>query len=146
MFLCVVIINLNVLWPPDENGWLIGKNTDVGKDWEQEEKEVTEDEMVGWHHWLNGHEFEQTKGDSEGQENLACCTSWGCRVRHILMTEQNKRIIQFQKHIVNNSLNHPLTIFHLRSNACILYLLLCGHLEINYHPKKKNQGAFVLSL
>ena len=90
MFLCVVIINLNVLWPPDEKSWVIGKNTDVGKDWEQEEKEVTEDEMVGWHHWLNGHEFEQTPGDSEGQESLACCTSWGCRVRHILVTEQKQ--------------------------------------------------------
>ena len=56
---------------------LIGRDTDAGKDGGQEEKGVTEDEMVGWHHQLNGHEFEQTLGDSEGQGSLACCSSWG---------------------------------------------------------------------
>ena len=59
-----------ILWPP-------GKNSDVGKDWEQEEKGATEDKMVGWHHWLNGHEFAQTQGGSEGQRSLACCSPWG---------------------------------------------------------------------
>ena len=54
-----------------------GKDPDAGTDWRQEEKETTEDEMVGWHHWLNGHEFEQTPGDSEGQGSLACCNPWG---------------------------------------------------------------------
>ena len=63
-----------VLWPPDAKNWLIGKDPDAGKDWRQEEKETTEDEMVGWHHWLNGHEFEWTPGDSEGQGGLACCS------------------------------------------------------------------------
>ena len=57
--------------------WLIGKDPDAGKDWGQEEKGTTEDEMVGWHHQLNGHEFEQTLGYSEGQGSLACCGSWG---------------------------------------------------------------------
>ena len=69
-----------VLWPLDAKCQLIGKDPDAGKDWEgvtEEEKEVTEDEMVGWHHWLNGHEFEQTQGDSEGQGSLACYSSWG---------------------------------------------------------------------
>ena len=60
--------------------WLIGKDTDAGKDWGQEEKGGTEDKMVGWHHWFNGHEFEQTPGDSEGQGSLACWSSWGGRV------------------------------------------------------------------
>ena len=55
-----------ILWPPDANSWLIGKDPNAGKDWGQEEKEVTEDKMVGWHHWLNGHEFEQIQGNSEG--------------------------------------------------------------------------------
>ena len=55
-----------ILWPHDVKSWLTGKDCDAGKDWGQEEKEVIEDEMVGWHHWLNGHEFEQTLGDSEG--------------------------------------------------------------------------------
>ena len=65
-----------------------GKNPDPGKDWRQE-KWATEYEMVGWHHWLDGHEFEQTQGDSEGQASLGCCSSWGCkRVRHDLVAEQ----------------------------------------------------------
>ena len=55
----------------------IGKDPDAGKDCGQEEKEMTEDEMVGWYHWLNGHEFEQTLEDGEGQERLACCSPWG---------------------------------------------------------------------
>ena len=59
--------------------WLIGKDSDAGKDWRQEEKGATEDKLVGWHHWLDGHEFEQTLGDSEGQWSLACCGSWGCK-------------------------------------------------------------------
>ena len=65
-----------ILWPPDAKSWLIRKYSDAGKDWRQEEKGVAEDEMIGWHHWLNGHEFEQTQGDSEGQRNLVCCSSW----------------------------------------------------------------------
>ena len=62
-----------VLWPPHAKSWLIGKDPDAGKDWGQEEKGATEDEMVGWHHWLNGHVFEQTLGNGEGQGSLACC-------------------------------------------------------------------------
>ena len=62
---------------PSVKSWLIGKDPDTGKDWEQEEKQVTEDEMVGWHHWLNAHEFEQALGDSEEQGSLACCSPWG---------------------------------------------------------------------
>ena len=62
-----------ILWPPDGKSQLIGKDPDVGKDWRQEEKGVTEDEIVGWHHWLNGHESEETLGDSEGQGSLVCC-------------------------------------------------------------------------
>ena len=65
-----------ILWPPDAKNWLIGKDPDAGKDWGQEEKEVAEDETVGWHHWLNGHEFEKTLGDNEGQGSLVC-SSWG---------------------------------------------------------------------
>ena len=64
-----------ILWPPDVKSWLIGKDPDAGKDWGQEEKGMTEDEMVG--HWHDGHEFEQTLGDSEGQGSLACCSPWG---------------------------------------------------------------------
>ena len=65
-----------ILCPPDVKSQLIGKDPVAGKDWRQEEKGTTEDEMVGWHHGLNGHEFEQTLGDSEGQSRLACCSPW----------------------------------------------------------------------
>ena len=68
-----------VLWPPDAKSQLTGKDPDDGKDWRQEEKGMTEDEMVGWHHWLDGHEFEQTPGDSERQGSLACWSSWGLK-------------------------------------------------------------------
>ena len=66
------------LWPPDAKNWLTRKDPDAGKDWRQEEKEITEDEMVGWHHWLNGHEFEQTPGD-RGQGRMSFCSPWSCR-------------------------------------------------------------------
>ena len=66
-----------ILWPPDVKTWLIGKDLITGKDWRQEEKGMTEDEMVGWHHRLNEHEFEQTLGDGERQGSLACCSPWG---------------------------------------------------------------------
>ena len=66
-----------ILWPPDAKSWLIGKDPDTGKYWRQEEKGMTEDDMVGWHHWLNGHDFEQAPGDGEGQRSLACCSPWG---------------------------------------------------------------------
>ena len=72
-------IQAPILWPPDAKSWLIGKDPDAKKDWKQKEKGVAEDEMVRWHHWFNGHEFEQTPGDNEGQGSLVCCSSWGCK-------------------------------------------------------------------
>ena len=66
-----------VLWPPDMKSWLIRKDPDPGKDWRQEEKGTTEDEMVGRHHRLNAHEFEQAMGDGEGQGSLVCYSPWG---------------------------------------------------------------------
>ena len=66
-----------VLWPPDAKSWLIGKDPDAGKDWGQEEKGTTEDEMAGWHHWLYGHGFGWTLGIGDGQGGLVCCNSWG---------------------------------------------------------------------
>ena len=65
-----------ILWPPDVKSRLLRKDPGAGKDWRWEEKGMTEDEMVGWHHWLNGHEFEQVLGDGEGQGSLACCSPW----------------------------------------------------------------------
>ena len=68
-----------ILWPPDGKSWLFRKDPDAGKDWRQEEKGMTEHEMVGWHHWLNGHESEQTPEDGKGQGSLECCSRSGCR-------------------------------------------------------------------
>ena len=76
-----------ILWSPDMKSWLIWKDPDAGKDWGQEEKGATEDEMVGWHYQLNGHEFEQILQDSKGQRSLACFSSWGHRVGQNSVTE-----------------------------------------------------------
>ena len=75
-----------ILWPPDAKIWLIWKDPDAGIYWGQEEKEMTEDEMVGWHNQLNGHEFGWTPGVGDGQGDLACCSSWGRK--QLDMTEQ----------------------------------------------------------
>ena len=71
-----------ILWPLDVKNWLTGKDPNAGKDWRQEEKGTTEDEMVGRHHRLNEHEFEQALGVDDGQGSLMCCSPWGRRVRH----------------------------------------------------------------
>ena len=68
-----------ILWPSDSNSWLIGKDLDAWKDWRQEEKGTTEDETVAWHHWLDGHEFEQAPRFAERQGSLACCSPRGCK-------------------------------------------------------------------
>ena len=76
----------SILWPPDAKSWLIGKDSDAGKDWRWEEKGTTEDEIVGWHHRLNGHEFGWTLGGGDGQGGLLCCGPWGCK--ELDMTER----------------------------------------------------------
>ena len=75
-----------VLWPPHAKSWLIGKDSDAGRDWGREEKGTTEDEMAGWHHQLDGHEFGWTPGVGDGHGGLACCNSWGRKESD--MTEQ----------------------------------------------------------
>ena len=89
-----------VLWPPDAKNCLMGKEPEAGKDWGQEEKRVTEDEMVGWHHQLNGHEFEQTPGDSEGQGSLSCYSPWGCK--QLDKTEQQNNNHHYSLRRVSN--------------------------------------------
>ena len=79
-----------VLWPPNVRSWLIGKDSDAGRDWGQEEKGMTEDEMAWWRHQLDGREFEWTPGVDKGQGGLACCKTWGSqRVGHDWATELN---------------------------------------------------------
>ena len=75
-----------ILWPSDAKSWLVWKDPDAGKDWGQEEKRTTEDEMVGWHHWLHRHEFEQALGVGDRQGGLVCCSPWGHKESD--MTEQ----------------------------------------------------------
>jgi len=88
-----------ILQPPDAKNRLTGKDPDAGKDWRREENGMTEDEMAGWHHWLNGHEFDQALGVGDGQESLVCCSPWGCRVGHNWVTELNPCISSYlEKH------------------------------------------------
>ena len=86
-----------VLWPPHVKSWLLGKDSDAGRDWGQEEKGMTEDEMAGWHHWLDGHESEWTPGDGDEQGGLACCDSWGLKeldmTERLNWTELNKNLV-----------------------------------------------------
>ena len=77
-----------ILWPPEAKNWLIGKDPDIGKDWRWEEKGMTEDEMIGRHHWFDGHESEQALGVGDGQGSLESCSSWGHRVGYDWVTEQ----------------------------------------------------------
>ena len=74
-----VEVETPILWPPDVKSWFIWKGPDPGKDWGQDEKGTTEDEMAGWHHWLDGHGFGWIPGVGDGQGGLACCSSWGCK-------------------------------------------------------------------
>ena len=82
-------------WPPDVKNWLVRKDPDAGKDWRQEEKAMTEDEMVGWYHRLNGHESEWTPGVGDGQGGLACCSPWGCKESDMTMWLNWARAIEF---------------------------------------------------
>ena len=86
-----------VLWPPDAKNWLIGKDPDAGQDWRQNEEGMTEDEMVGWHHHLDGHEFEQATAFGDGQESLVCCSPWGHRELDIDWETELKSKIRHKK-------------------------------------------------
>ena len=92
-----------VLWPPHGKSWLIGKDSDAGRDWGQEEKGTTEDEIAGWHHWLDGRESEWIPGVGDGQGGLACCDSWGRRVGHDWATELNWTELKTSKMSLDNS-------------------------------------------
>ena len=124
-----------ILWSPDAKSQHIGKDSDAGKDWGQEEKGATKDEMIGWHHWLTGHEFEQTLGGSEGQGSLACCSPWGLRVGHDWATEQHKSsiididVVQSHTHThthppPTSSIIHPLWDISIVSISWLLLIML----------------------
>ena len=96
-----------VLLPPHAKSWLIGKDSGAGRDWGQE-KGMTEDEMAGWHHWLDGCEFEWTPGVGDGQGGLVCCTSWGRKesdtTERLNWTELNWRNVEEKKFVLSSSL------------------------------------------
>ena len=111
----------------------IGKEPDAGEDWGQEEKGATEDEMVGWHHWLNGHEFEQMLGDGEGQGSLVCYRPWGCKDSDMTEWLNNNYCIVWIYHIlfihlfIDGHLNF--SMFWLLWNMLLwtlVYKFLCG--------------------
>ena len=104
----------SILWPPDMKSWLIETDPDAGKDWRQEEKETTEDEMVGWHHRLSGHGVGWTPEVGDGQGGLVCCFSWGCKDSDTTenWTELNWTEY-FNVYIHHNFLNHLSADGHL---------------------------------
>ena len=107
IFLGKTVAEVPILWLPDVKSQFAEKDRDAGKDWGQEEKEATDNEMAGWHHQLNGHVFQQTPGDSEGEGSLVCCSPWGQKVRHDWMTAQHKPYIIKSFHVAL-----PMLFFH----------------------------------
>ena len=97
-----------ILWLPDTKNWFIGKEPDAGKDWRWEEKSATEDEMVGWHHQLDGHEFEQASGVGDEQRSLTCCSPWGCKesntTEHLNWTDPCNKLRMLQTHKPSDSI------------------------------------------
>ena len=116
-----------VLWPPHVKSWLIGKDSDAGRDWRQEEKGTTEFEMAGWHHWLDGCESWWTPGVGDAQGGLACCDSWGHKesdndwVTDLIWSEhdpahQNKTSFPHSQSLWSGSFHKPLILLHQRAD------------------------------
>ena len=109
-----------VLWPPHVKSWPIGKDFDAGRDWGQEEEGTTEDEMAGWHHRLDGREFEWTLGVGDGQGGLACCDSWGCKeldtTERLNWTELNLYVLP----IIFHHVNQPKWLSSNNSQYCLV--------------------------
>ena len=103
-----------LLWPPDVKSWLIRKDSDAGKDWRQERKVTTEDEMVEWHHRLDGHEFEQAPGVGDGQGSLACCSPWGRKESQMTEWVNKKRCPGVSTHLEQFPLQAFLHPFKMR--------------------------------
>ena len=116
-----------ILWPSGAKRQLIGNDADAGKDWEQEEEGATEEEMLRWHHWLNGHEFGQTPGDNEGQGRLAGCSPWGCKESDTTEQLNNNGCIKEIENKVNP------------------YCLCPSGGRDNYHGKIKERDHFNMS-
>ena len=116
-----------VLWPPHEKSWLIEKDSDAGRDWGQEEKGTTEDDMAGWHHWLDGCESEWTPGVGDGQGGLACCDSWGRKESDTTERLIWSDLIVTFSHYIPNLQKKPL-------KASKLLILIISNLISNFNP------------
>ena len=123
-----------VLWPPLAKSWLIGKDSDAGRDWGQEEKGTTEDEIAGWHHWLDGHESQWTPGICDGQGGLECCDSWGRKE-----SDTTERLIWsdliWSCLLQKNHLLFPHYSFH----TIVVWVV---SLKIHIHPEPQNVTLF----
>ena len=118
-----------ILWPLHVKSWLIGKDSDAGRDWGLEEKGTTEDEKAGWHQQLDAHESEWTPGVGDGQGGLACCNSWGCKesdmTEQLNWTEEEYNIFYIKPvFLILDSLHSFLKIGHFHSLLEVLLLLL----------------------
>ena len=106
----------SILWPLDVKNGLIGKDPDAGKDWRQEEKGTTEDEMIGWHHGLSGHEFEQALRLCDGQWGLACCSPWGCKMldtTELLNSTEYSIVYLYHIFFIHSSIDGLTNCFHI---------------------------------
>ena len=134
-----------ILWPPHVKSWLIGKDPDAGRDWGQEEKGTTEDEMAGWHHRLNGHESEWTLRVGDGQGGLVCCSPWGRKESE--MTEQ---LNWLNWAAIEALMGYPKSMRGLESEFPPIVLLIRNHEEgygvcqqntWNFNVKKKEKNS-----
>ena len=124
-----ILTETPILWPPHVKSWLIGKDSDAGRDWGQEEKGTTEDEMAGWHHWLDGRESKWTPGVGDWQGGLACCDSWGRKesdmTERLNWTELNYLLALTAKPTTFNSFHVKCfinkIIFLRKTNICHYY-------------------------
>ena len=138
-------LKLQWLWPPDAKSQLVGKDPNAGKDWRQKEKGAAGDEMVGWHHQHNRHEYEQALGDSEGQRSLACHSPWGHKELDTNLVTENNSVLNFPEirigfeHVLYSKIISYLFFFWLCHVACKVLAPQPGFI-----PMPPVSGAWIL--
>ena len=132
----------SVLWPPHAKSWFIGKNSDAVRDWGQEEKGTAEDEMAGWHHWLDGHESEWIPGVGDGQGGLACCDSWDRKESDTTKTSREALFLPPSDVYVRSFFHLFYTLPKLLHRRSEWSSLITGP-GLNSPPEAKNPGVFL---